>query len=126
MHYRSKSKVKHQLAWHRKFTLAVACIVLFFIGAPMGAIIRIGGLGMPLVVAVLFFVVFHVLTMTGQKVAEESAITALEGSWLATGVLLPLGIFLTYKAMRDSVIFNAGRYVHGLKSLIRSIQSLGN
>lgn len=126
VHYRAKSRVKHALAWHRKFTLAVACIVLFFIGAPMGAIIRIGGLGMPLVVAVLFFVVFHVLTMTGQKVAEESAITAFEGSWLATAVLLPMGIFLTYKAMRDSVIFNAGRYVHFVQSLTRWIQSIGN
>lgn len=107
---RQKQLVKHKLALNRKFTLSIACIVLFFIGAPVGAIIRIGGLGMPLVVAVLFFVVFHVLTMAGQKVAEEGVFTAAEGSWLATAVLLPAGILLTWKSMRDSALLNLDWY----------------
>jgi len=108
--YKKKSLVKHQLVWHRKFTFSIACVVLFFIGAPLGAIIRIGGLGMPLVVSVLFFVVFHVLTMTGQKVAEEGVLTAMQGSWLATVVLLPFGILLTYKSMHDSALLNLDWY----------------
>jgi len=126
VHYRTKSQIRHELAWHRKITLSVACFVLFFIGAPMGAIIRIGGLGMPLVISVLFFVVFHVLTMTGQKVAEESALTAMEGSWMATAVLLPMGIFLTYKAMRDSVLFNAGKYYYLVRLLTRIAHKIGS
>lgn len=126
INYRAKSEIKHELAWHRKFTFSVACIVLFFIGAPMGAITRIGGLGMPLVISVLFFVVFHVLTMTGQKVAEENVLSAFAGSWLATLVLLPVGIFLTYKAMHDSVIFNAGSYLKSLRLTKRFTQLFGN
>jgi len=107
---KQKNLVKHELAMNRKFTLSIACIVLFFIGAPVGAIIRIGGLGMPLVVAVLFFVVFHVLTMFGQKTAEEGVLTSAEGSWLATSVLLPAGILLTWKSMRDSALLNLDWY----------------
>lgn len=108
--YKKRALVKHQLSWHRKFTFSLACTVLFLVGAPMGAIIRIGGLGMPLVVAVLFFVVFHVLTMSGQKIAEEGVFSAAQGSWLATVVLLPVGIFLTYKATHDSALMNLDWY----------------
>ncbi len=107
---RNKNNIKHNLAWHRKITFSVACMVLLFVGAPLGAIIRIGGLGMPLLISVLFFVVFHVSTITGQKSAEESVIAAWVGSWLATAVLLPIGIFLTYKAMRDSSLFSLDWY----------------
>ncbi|GIV32992.1 MAG: hypothetical protein KatS3mg031_0527 [Chitinophagales bacterium] len=119
MQFRRKSLVKHELAYNRKFTFSVACLVLFFIGAPMGAIIRIGGLGMPLIIAVIFFVLFHVFTMSGQKIAESGVITAVQGSWLATVVLLPIGIFLTYKAMRDSSLFSMDWYYQLIKRWMR-------
>jgi len=98
---------KHQAEWHRKFTLSVACFVLFFIGAPMGAIIRRGGLGLPVVVSVLFFVLFHIISITGEKSVKSGAIDANIGMWIAPVVLLPLGIFLTFKATTDSPLLDA-------------------
>lgn len=97
---------KHEVEWHRKFTLSVACIVLFFIGAPLGAIIRRGGLGLPLVVSVLFFVTYHVISITGEKYAEAGILPVYEGMWLATFILLPLGIFLTLKATTDAPLLD--------------------
>ena len=96
--------------WHRKFSLSLACLVLFFIGAPLGSIIRKGGLGMPLVVAILFFLIFHLLNMFGEKFAKEGITSPGAGMWLAVIVLTPLGIFLTYKAMHDSQLFNKEFY----------------
>jgi lipopolysaccharide export system permease protein len=98
------------IEFHKKFTLAFACLVLFFIGAPLGAIIKKGGLGMPVVVSVCFFLIFYVLSIVGEKSAKESAMTAFQGAWLASMVLLPIGIFLTYKATRDSVLFDLDSY----------------
>ncbi len=97
---------KHEVEWHRKFTLSVACIVLFFIGAPLGAIIRRGGLGLPLVVSVLFFVSYHVISITGEKYAKAGILDVQEGMWLATFILLPLGIFLTLKATTDAPLLD--------------------
>lgn len=101
---------RHKIEWHRKFTLSIACIVLFFIGAPLGAIIRKGGLGMPVVISVLFFMIFHVLSITGEKLVKESSLEAYQGMWLATFCLLPVGIFLTYKATSDSPIMEMDTY----------------
>ena len=100
----------HRIEWHRKFTLSVACIVLFLIGAPLGAIIRKGGLGAPLVFAIAFFVVFHLLNTFGEKLANENVTSIFVGMWLSTLVLIPIGIFLTYKAMGDSQLFNQEAY----------------
>ena len=100
----------HKIEWHRKFTLSIACLILFFIGAPLGAIIRKGGLGMPVVISVLFFMVFHVLSITGEKLAKEGNWQAYEGMWLATLCLLPVGIFLSYKATSDSPIMEVDTY----------------
>ncbi len=97
---------KHQVAWHKKFTLSFACLVLFFIGAPLGAIIRKGGIGLPVVVSVLFFVLFHIITITGEKSAIAGAINIEFGMWIASAVLLPLGIFLTIKATSDSPLLD--------------------
>lgn len=102
--------VRHKIEWHRKFTISIACIILFFIGAPLGAIIRKGGLGMPVIISVLFFLVFHVLSITGEKLAKEFKVEAAEGMWMATGLLFPVGIFLTYKATTDSGILNREWY----------------
>jgi lipopolysaccharide export system permease protein len=97
---------KHKVAWHRKFTLSFACLVLFFIGAPLGAIIRKGGLGLPVVMSVLFFVLFHIITITGEKSAVAGAVSIPFGMWVASVVLLPLGIFLTIKATSDSPLLD--------------------
>jgi lipopolysaccharide export system permease protein len=98
---------KHQTELHRKFTLSVACFVLFFIGAPLGAIIRKGGLGLPAVVSVLFFVLFHILSITGEKSVKSGVVDANIGMWAAPVILLPLGIFLTYKATTDSPLLDS-------------------
>lgn len=97
---------KHQVEWHRKFTLSFACIVLFFIGAPLGAIIRRGGLGLPLVISILFFVTYHIISITGEKYAKAGIVPVYEGMWLASAVLLPLGIFLTLKATTDAPLLD--------------------
>lgn len=122
----SKQKKKdlrfHQIEWHRKFSLSFACIVLFLIGAPLGSIIRKGGMGMPLVIAVIFFLIFHLLNMFGEKFVREGITGALVGMWLSTFVLLPIGFFLTYKAMRDSQLFSKEFYYRVFKN-IRSLLS---
>ncbi len=97
---------KHSLEWHRKFTLSFACLIFFFIGAPLGAIIRKGGLGMPAVVAVLMFIVYYIIDTMGVKMAREAVWEVWQGMWLSSAVLLPIGMFLTYKAATDSVLFN--------------------
>lgn len=102
--------VKHQIEFHLKFTLTFACIILFFIGAPLGAIIRKGGLGMPVVVSVLLFIMYYILSLAGEKFAKEMVIPAWAGIWMSSVILFPLGLFLTYKAMTDSVIFNIDSY----------------
>jgi len=110
MDYRKKNKARHLVEWHRKFTLSVACLVLFFCGAPLGALIRKGGFGMPIFMAILFFVVFHVFSMSGERVAEEGSITPLAGMWMSIFVMLPIGIFLSYKAMNDSPLLSMEWY----------------
>lgn len=97
---------KHQVEWHRKFTLSFACLVLFFIGAPLGAIIRKGGLGLPLVISVIFFVIYHVISMTGEKSVKAGQLDPVYGMWLSSVVLLPLGVVLTLKATTDSPLFD--------------------
>ncbi|NTW25056.1 MAG: YjgP/YjgQ family permease [Lentimicrobium sp.] len=97
---------KHEVEWHRKFTLSFACLVLFFIGAPLGAIIRKGGLGLPLIISVIFFVIYHVISMTGEKSVKAGELAPIYGMWLSSVVLLPLGIILTMKATTDSPLFD--------------------
>ncbi|MEX0811523.1 MAG: LptF/LptG family permease [Chitinophagales bacterium] len=116
--HKRKYIAKHNVEWHRKFTLSVACLVLFFIGAPLGAIIRMGGLGMPLLISIIFFVIFHVFSMSGEKIAENGGMSPFAGMWLSTFVLLPIGIFLTYKAMKDSPLFDVGWYYSNIKRIL--------
>ncbi len=113
------SITRHMIEWHKKFTLSFACLVLFFIGAPLGAIIRKGGMGMPVVISVIFFIFFHVISITGEKSAKEGVIPPYAGMWLASAVLLPIGIFLTYKASTDSALFDVDAYIRPLKKLFR-------
>ncbi len=99
-----------KVEWQRKFSLAAACIVLFLIGAPLGSIIRKGGLGTPLVFAVIFFVIFNIFFMLGEKMARKDVMASWSGMWLANAVLLPIAGFLVYKAMNDSQLFNKEFY----------------
>jgi lipopolysaccharide export system permease protein len=115
--YASKSTLirKHWIEWHRKFALSFACIVLFMIGAPLGSIIRKGGLGTPLIFAIAFFVLFNMLNTFGEKFAKEGVSSVFVGMWLSSLALAPIGVFLTYKAMRDSQLFNKEFYFRLLK-----------
>ena len=97
---------RYNIEWHRKFTLSIACLILFFIGAPLGAIIRKGGLGLPVVFSTLFFIIYHVISMTGEKFAREGVLSAAQGMWIASWIFLPVGILLTYSATTDSKILN--------------------
>jgi lipopolysaccharide export system permease protein len=106
-----------EIEWHRKFSFSMACLVLFFIGAPLGSIIRKGGFGMPLVAAIILFVIFHLLNIFGERFAKESVISIFSGMWLAIYVLIPVGIFLTYKAMHDSQLFNKEFYNRSYKKI---------
>jgi len=107
MHDRIKWIRKHELAWYRKFSMSFACLIFFFIGAPLGAIIRKGGFGMPILISIILFMVYYVLTMAGEKFAREDMIPVFAGAWLSTFVLFPLGVFLTYKSVKDSTLFDA-------------------
>ncbi|WP_103982769.1 LptF/LptG family permease [Parabacteroides chinchillae] len=109
---------RHIIEWHKKFTLSFACLVFFFIGAPLGAIIRKGGLGMPVIISVILFIFYYIIDNIGFKMARDGVWTALEGMWLSSAILAPLGIFLTYKAVNDSVILNADTYLNAIKNLI--------
>lgn len=110
------SIIRYDIEWHRKFTLSIACLILFFIGAPLGAIIRKGGLGMPVVVSVVLFISFHIISITGEKLAKEGSMYAYQGMWMATLILLPVGIFLTYKATSDRNLFDANAYITPVKN----------
>lgn len=109
---------RHLTEWHKKFTLSFACLVFFFIGAPLGAIIRKGGLGMPVIISVILFIFYYIIDNMGFKMARDGVWEAWEGMWLSSAVLAPLGIFLTYKAVNDSVILNADTYLNALKNLV--------
>lgn len=100
--YRETLVAKHLVEWHRKWSLAFACIVMFLIGAPLGSIIRKGGFGMPVVVSIFFFILYHVLYMTGEKMVKKGELLAIEGMWIANTILLPIGVWLSYKATKDS------------------------
>ena len=93
---------RHAIEWHRKFFLALSCILLFFIGAPLGAIIRKGGLGMPTVLAILIFLGYYILSIVGEQMIRAGSLEPWLGMWMSTFILLPLAFFLTFKASRDS------------------------
>ena len=105
-------------ALHKKFTLSIAIIVLFFIGAPLGAIIKKGGLGAPLVFATLFFLLYYILTISGENMVDSDIIEPWKGMWMSTILLIPLGLFLTLKAANDSALFDRDVYKKYLHRLI--------
>jgi lipopolysaccharide export system permease protein len=97
---------KHRKEWHKKFTLSIACLIFFFIGAPLGSIIRKGGLGLPVVVSVLFFVVYYIISTIGERMAVFGDLNMFVGVWLSSIVLAPVGLFLTFKATTDAALFD--------------------
>ncbi len=116
-HLKEMNHTTYKVEWHRKFTLTFACILLFLIGAPLGAIIRKGGIGMPLIVAIGFFVVFHIMSITGEKLAKSETLYTWAGMWMATAMLLPIAVVLNIQARNDSRIFSKEWYIRIWKSI---------
>jgi lipopolysaccharide export system permease protein len=118
-----KNRIKqlyfYQIEWHRKFTLSLACLIFFFIGAPLGAIIRKGGFGTPIVISVIVFILYYVITMFGENLVEDLVLTPFQGMWIPTLIILPFGIFLTYKATTDSSILDIETYMNFIKKVGR-------
>ncbi len=112
---------RYEVNWNKKFTLSIACLVFFLIGAPLGAIIRKGGLGTPAVISILFFVIWYVISLSGEKLVEENLVSTTAGMWASTYILLSTGMFLTYKASTDSVIMNIDTYLAFLKKIKDSL-----
>ncbi len=106
---------RYEIEWHRKFTIAFACLVFLFIGAPLGAIIRKGGLGLPLVLSVLFFIIYYILSLTSEKLVRESIVPAYQGMWVTSFLFSIAGSFLTYQATTDSSMLNIDTYLNFLK-----------
>jgi len=117
LHYDVKNIKRYEVEWNKKLTMSFACLVFFFIGAPLGAIIRKGGLGTPAVISIFFFVIYYVISLSGQKMVEEDVVGTFAGMWAASYILLPIGIFLTYKATTDSVIMNIDTYLVFIKKI---------
>ena len=117
--------INHQIEWHKKLTFSLACILLFFIGAPLGAIIRKGGLGMPVVVSVVAFLIYYILMTIGEQMTAEEVLPAYLGMWLATYFFVPLCIFITKKAVSDAALFNADTYIEPLLKLFRIKKKAG-
>lgn len=109
---------RHSIELQKKFTLSFACIIFFFIGAPLGAIIRKGGLGTPLVISVILFIIYYIIDNMGYKMARDGRVDVWSGMWLSSFILLPLGIFFTYKAVNDSVVFNRDAYINFFRKLV--------
>jgi lipopolysaccharide export system permease protein len=105
------------MTYHEKITMSIAVLVLFLIGAPLGSIVRKGGIGTPVVFAVVFFVIFFLLNNFGKKFVKEDVLQPAAGMWLATAVLLPIGLFLIYKALHDSQLFNKEFYYRAFRAI---------
>ncbi len=110
--------IRNQIEWHRKFSLSFACFIFFFIGAPLGAIIRKGGLGMPVVVSIFLFIIYYIIDMMGIRSAREAVITPQLGTWISSLILLPLGVILTYKSVKDSEMMNTDAYTNFFKKIV--------
>ena len=119
LYQKKKLANKHRIVFHKKFSFSIACFLLFFIGAPLGAIIRKGGLGMPAVVSTLFFILFWVISFVGEKYAVEGVVLPWQGIWFSSAVLMPIGIFLTIKATNDASLFDIDAWTSFFRKLGR-------
>lgn len=124
-----RSLRRFEIDWHKKLTIPFACLVFFLIGAPLGAIIRKGGLGTPAVISIFFFVIWYVISIIAEKMVEEDLVSTIIGMWASSAILLPIGLFLTYKAANDSVILNIDTYIsffRRIKDYIYKVTIQGN
>ncbi|MDA9775705.1 LptF/LptG family permease [Flavobacteriales bacterium] len=121
---RAKYKAKVVTEWHRKFTLSLACILLFLVGAPLGAIVKKGGLGIPVAIAITLFVVYYIISITGERLCESLVFPPYIGMWLSSIVLLPLGIIFTYQAATESKIFDFELYGRFFRKIGTSVLSI--
>lgn len=108
---------RYEVEWQRKFTVSIACLLFMFIGAPLGAIIRKGGLGLPMVISVVFFILYYVLSLIGEKLVRSSVWTDEQGMWATSVLFAVIGAFITYKATTDSSIFNLDTYSNFIKKV---------
>ena len=118
-HIKTKRLNKHEIALHEKYVLAIACIILFFVGAPLGAIIRKGGMGLPMVVAVLLFLTYHFIEIFAKNSAEDGTLHPFIASWLSTMIMMPLSIWLTYRATTDQGIFDIDSFLQRFTKWIK-------
>jgi lipopolysaccharide export system permease protein len=116
---RDKFLNHHIMAWHGKFALAFGCIILFFVGAPLGAIIRKGGMGLPMVLAIILFLTYYFIGIFAKNYAENGSISPVLGSWVSTLIMLPLGIILTRRATADKNIFSVDSFTEALKNFFK-------
>ncbi|RKR82169.1 lipopolysaccharide export system permease protein [Mucilaginibacter gracilis] len=114
---------RYLVEYQRKFTLSAACLVLFLIGAPLGAIIRKGGLGLPVVISVIFFLIYYIISTIGEKSAKDGSLSPFIGTWISILILTPIGLFLSYKAANDSVLFDLEIYRRFFASLFKKKES---
>jgi lipopolysaccharide export system permease protein len=125
--YQTRESVlrRYRVEYQIKFKDAAACLMLFFIGAPLGAIIRKGGLGLPVVISVAFFLLYFIVSSIGEKSAQNGTLSPIFGTWIAIIFLTPLGLFLSYKAANDSVLFDADSYKRWFTTLIKQFKKAG-
>lgn len=121
---RNDEEAKFKVNWHKKFTLSFACFVLFFVGAPLGAIVRKGGLGLPVVISIVLFIIYHVISFTAEKMALEGQMEPYFAMWLGPLIFLPFGIWLSVKAAKDSSLFDIGNYFKVFKRIFRFKKSI--
>jgi lipopolysaccharide export system permease protein len=119
-----KNGARYDIEWHKKFVLAISCIIMFFIGAPLGSIIRKGGFGLPVVAAILLYLAYHVITLSGEKAAKTLVWTPFMGVWIGIIVLTPLGFFLTFQASNDSSLFNKNAWVNLFKRFFHKTKKI--
>lgn len=113
---------RYLIEYQKKFTLSVVCLVLFLIGAPLGAIIRKGGLGLPVVISVVFFLIYYIISTIGEKSAKDGSLSPILGTWIAIFILAPIGLLLSYKAANDSVLFDAELYKRFFVDLLKKLK----
>lgn len=114
--------IKFLMEWHKKIVISFACIILFFVGAPLGAIIKKGGLGLPVIVSVLFFLAYYILTEMFMQLAIDAVMPPWQALWMPLVIFLPISLFLTLKAANDSVIFDSGIYYTWINRIFKKKQ----
>jgi lipopolysaccharide export system permease protein len=118
---KQKNINSHEFVIYEKFVIAFACFLMFFIGAPLGAIIRKGGIGLPIVFAVLIFITFHFINTFGKRISQEDGLTPFVGAWMSSFILTPLAVLLTYRAINDIGIINMDRIIEPFQKLVKKV-----